>query len=126
MENQICAKILVVEDDEIAQYAARFLLEKTGCSVDIATTGGEALKLLDEKKYVLVFLDLGLSDYSDFTLVKLVREKMGPNFPIVVLTAHTRESFRDGSYKAGCSDYLPKPLTSRSCKEILDKYLPEK
>ena len=42
--------VLLVEDDKVVQKIHAIMLQKIGCSVDIASDGGEALKLFDSKK----------------------------------------------------------------------------
>src|SRR5580765_4190710 len=51
------ARVLVVEDNVVNQKVAVRLLEKLGCRVDVAANGLEAVKLLGELDYDVVFMD---------------------------------------------------------------------
>ena len=117
-------RILVVEDDRLAQKVARFHLEKLGYIVDIAATGAEALNLTMQHPYILIFMDLGLRDFTGFEITKKIREQQGRNnnTPIVALTAHDQSTVNDQCIAANMNAYLRKPIERDKAKEIIELY----
>jgi len=117
-----CTRVLLIEDNPIAQRFAALLLKQLHCMVDIAGTGGQALQLIQSHVYHLILMDLGLPDIDGVTLTKTIKqEQTHQTIPIVALTAH--DTYRDDCSRAGMIDYLVKPLTSAHCQFILEKYV---
>jgi signal transduction histidine kinase/CheY-like chemotaxis protein/HPt (histidine-containing phosphotransfer) domain-containing protein len=116
-------KILLVEDDEIAQMSSRIILaDNLHTNFSLAKTGEEALKMVRENNYDLIFMDLGLPDIigSDVTLA--IR-KTNKETPIVALTAHDKALIRDICRSVGMNDLLAKPLNIQKAKAVLHRWL---
>jgi PAS domain S-box-containing protein len=119
-------KILMVEDNTIAQKATQSLLMQLDCHVDIAESEEKALSLFKPGKYDLVFMDIGLEGTSGYVVSKQVRKmEQGTDFrvPIIALTG-----FEADVVKYDCVDYfmegaLTKPLTSEQAKQIIQHYI---
>ncbi|RMX03197.1 response regulator [Legionella jordanis] len=119
-------KILMVEDNTIAQKAAQALLMQLDCQVDIAESGDKAIELFKPGKYDLVFMDIGLEGTSGYVVSKQMRKKeegSGFRVPIIALTGFEAEVV-----KYDCVDYfmegaLTKPLTSEQAKQIIQHYI---
>lgn len=120
-------RILLVEDQKIAQKIALFCLTEQGCDVDTAETGAQALKLFSQSAYDLIFMDLGLDDIDGLTITETIRrmedERNTPPVPIVVLTAHDAEDIRRNCIDAGVSGFMPKPILPEKSREILATFL---
>jgi CheY-like chemotaxis protein len=117
-------KVLLVEDDELAQIAAKFYMEKLQCDPDIAETGKEAIQFAKRRHYDIIFMDLGILDMDGFTITETIRHLHNTNskVPIIVLTAHLDKSFEKRAKVVGCDDYLVKPLNLEKLDEILQRY----
>jgi len=118
--------ILIVEDSKLAQKMAVIAVESLGCEIYTADTGAEAITQFKMRKYDLIFMDLGLSDMDGYTVTETIRrleEKRQTRTPIVALTAHTEDEFRQNAKKAGMDDFLSKPLTTDKAKAMFDKYI---
>ncbi|CEK10549.1 response regulator [Legionella hackeliae] len=121
-------KILMVEDNSIAQKAAQALLMQLDCHVDVADSGEKAISLFKPGKYDLVFMDIGLEGTSGYVVSKQIRkmeDKTGYRVPIIALTG-----FEADIVKYDCVDYfmegaLTKPLTSEQAKQIIQHYIYE-
>ena len=50
-------QVLVLEDDEVSAMAARLMLDKLGCRVDVAANGVEAIEHFGRSEYDLIFMD---------------------------------------------------------------------
>lgn len=75
-------KILMVEDNFVAQKVEEALLKELQCQVDIADTGDKALNLFDPGKYDMVFMDIGLEDTSGYLVAKKFAK--GNKTPIIM------------------------------------------
>jgi two-component system, OmpR family, aerobic respiration control sensor histidine kinase ArcB len=124
MANKL-VKVLLVEDEEISQFAAKTVLEALGCEVDLANTGYSALEMVKNNFYDLVFMDLGIFDMDGFNVTKEIRKMDGANktVPIVALTGYDQKSTKNKALKIGLNDYVVKPLNMENCKNILMKFI---
>ncbi len=121
----ITARILLIEDNFIAQTVARSILTSLHCQVDIASTGKEAMDLFEAGKYQLVFTDLGLPDIDGYGLVRYFRKiEEGSSYqtPIIILTAHITKEIRKECTDIGINEVLHKPLMSEKAKILLERY----
>lgn len=118
-------RVLLVEDMEIAQKVAAIRLTELGCEVDTAKTGTQALELVNQRRYDLIFMDLGLEDMDGLTVTETIRkmEQRGHHVPIIALTAHESEDIRASCLQAGIDDFLVKPLTLSRGQQILQKHV---
>jgi len=115
-------KILVVEDDPIAISMAKIVLVEKGCAVDVVSTGEAAIQCVDES-YQLILLDLGLPGINGFEVANTIRNTIGLNIPIVILTTHRDEHNIELARQQGINGYMFKPLTFRKCHLLLVKFL---
>ncbi len=118
-------KILVVEDDGIAQTIARLLLkEYFECDIDIASSGSAAFSACENNKYDLILLDLGLPDMNGFEVAKLIRTHTNQNQQTIIygLTAHIlRDEIK--SHHNYFNEMLLKPLSYELCDDIAQTML---
>ncbi|MBL0656731.1 response regulator [Aeromonas caviae] len=109
--NQGSPHILVVDDhSEIRDLLKRFL-EQHGMRVSCARDGKEMKRLLDEREFDLLVLDLMMPGEDGLTLCRELRVKS--RLPIIMLTAMGEETDRIIGLEMGADDYLPKPFNPR-------------
>ncbi|MFA6409628.1 MAG: response regulator [Gammaproteobacteria bacterium] len=122
-------RILVVEDDENGQVAAKLALEELHCIVDLADCGREALKLFRDNQYDLVFMDIAILDMDGFTITEQFRQiekdKSNKPVPILALSAYDDTSFKKRAFAVGIDNYLLKPITVPKCRKILKQLFPK-
>ncbi|MBI4870296.1 MAG: response regulator, partial [Candidatus Riflebacteria bacterium] len=70
---RISARVLVVEDNQANQLVASKLLEATGCRVDVAGNGKEALEMLEVVCYDLVFMDCQMPEMDGYEATSIIR-----------------------------------------------------
>lgn len=119
-------KILMVEDNVIAQNVEKALLTALNCQVDIANSADSAVKLFQPGKYDLVLMDIGLEDSSGYIVAKQLRQKEREtqhHVPIIALTG-----FEADVVKYDCQHYfmegaISKPLTCEQAEQIIKHYV---
>lgn len=110
-------RALVVEDNPINQLVIHGFLQKVGIQARMASSGQEALDILDrggEAAFDLVFMDCEMPFMDGFETTRRLRfwEKqkgIKPHY-IIALTAHALPEHRDRCLMSGMNDYLSKPL----------------
>lgn len=102
------SKVLVVEDDRFLQDNVRKLLEGEGYTVLVASSGEDALSLLERDPADLVVLDLGLPGIDGLTTCRRIRHKW--LMPVIMLTARTDAMDKVVGLEVGADDYLTKPF----------------
>ncbi|MGB9521845.1 MAG: response regulator, partial [Anaerolineales bacterium] len=121
-------RILLVEDNPVNQKVAVKLLTKAGFSVDTASNGIEALKLLQEGKYQLILMDVQMPEMDGFETTQRIREMDTPlrDIPIIAMTAHALKGDREKCIEVGMNDYISKPIDHQELLEVLSKWIPVK
>jgi two-component system, NtrC family, response regulator AtoC len=111
--------ILLVDDEEGIREGLGKVLSLKGYSVKTASTGFKAIKLLKNKHFDLVFLDLRLSDTDGIEVVKAIQ----PNdVPIVIMTAFGSIETAVKSMKIGVADYIQKPFKNDEILSITNRF----
>ena len=107
------AKILVVDDNEINRLLAKRVLTKFGLEVISANGGYEAIELLQSRDFDLVLMDVHMPDLSGYETVKKLREVNDDyfnNLPIIALTASILKDDIGEISDSGMIDYQLKPF----------------
>ncbi len=113
MEQQ--AHILVVEDEQKIRSGLRDFLEFHGFGVSEAVDGLEAQRVVAEKRFDLILLDLMLPKISGEQLCTRWRRD-GMQTPVIMLTAKGQEKEKVNGLNLGADDYIAKPF---SLEELL-------
>jgi two-component system aerobic respiration control sensor histidine kinase ArcB len=123
-------KVLLIEDDELSQIVVvTKLRNELHANVDTAITGKEAISLVQNNVYDLIFMDIGLPDIDGYEVAKWIRtqaESKNVATPIIALTAHSEHSafhVKESAFAAGMNDLCTKPLSFEKGKEILYRWV---
>ncbi len=117
-------KVLVVEDNPIAQKMVRVALENEGYVVLLASEGRSALELMSRESPDLVLQDLVLPDMDGFELVARLRALPGGDaIPILALSGFLSKMEQARSQQVGFADYLFKPVEPSRLLQIVRAYL---
>ncbi len=97
-------------DDEIDLLKPHIIyLETKGYSVTPAKSGDEALDILEEGKFHLIFLDENMPGISGLETLGIIKEKY-PNVPVIMITKSEEESIMEEAIGSKIADYLIKPV----------------
>jgi signal transduction histidine kinase len=110
-------RALVVEDNPINQLVIHGFLQKVGIQARMASSGQEALDILDrghEARFDLIFMDCEMPFMDGFETTRRLRfwekqKNIDPHY-VIALTAHALPEHRDRCLMSGMNDYLSKPL----------------
>ena len=101
-------KVLVVDDEKLIVKGIKFSLEQDGFKVDAAYDGEEALRMIREGSYDIVFLDVMLPKMNGYEVCQQVREFS--MVPIIMLTAKSDDMDKILGLEYGADDYITKPF----------------
>jgi len=117
---------LLVEDSPPAQFMGKIAIKGANCDVEVASTAEEALKMVEEKDYDLIFADIGLPGMDGVEMTRYIRyneRKSGKRpTPIVGQTANANTKTKKAGIEAGMQDLLAKPLTPTNVSDMLRNY----
>lgn len=120
---EIPKKILWVDDEIDLLRAHVRLLEQKGYQVDTATNGEDAVELIKEKRYDLVFLDEMMPGRGGLQTLSMMKD-ISPALPVVMVTKSEAESLMEDAIGSKITDYLVKPVNPSqvllACKKILE------
>ncbi len=115
-------RILVAEDNVINRAVATGILEKQGHSLVHAGSGREALRVLEEKIFDLILMDVQMPEMDGFEATRRIREmeaRTNRHTPIVAMTAHAMAGDRERCLAAGMNDYIAKALQKEDLLQVL-------
>ena len=123
----IDACLLVVDDNDINLTIAESVLEEYGARVHTARSGQEALDMLADNHYDIVFMDHMMPEMDGTEAVTLIRKLPEEKFrtlPVVALTANAVGDVRSLFLECGMNDFLSKPMDLREIERVLKEWLP--
>lgn len=121
------ARILVVDDNAINLKVTEGLLKPYKVTIDTATGGEEAIRMIHKTKYDLVFMDYMMPHMDGIEATTIVRQAEDEYFktlPIIALSANVLEESRERFSAAGMNDFVSKPIAMDDLEEVLIKWIP--
>jgi CheY-like chemotaxis protein len=124
-EDLIGRTALLVDDDARNIFALSSLLERRGMRVLTATTGREAIDLVQSSPEIaLVLMDIMMPEMDGYETMGVIRENPEHRrLPIIALTAKAMKGDREKCLEAGASDYLAKPVNTEQLLSALRMWL---
>jgi CheY-like chemotaxis protein len=116
---------LLVDDDTRNIFALSSVLERRGMRVLTATTGKEAIQIVETKASVaIVLMDIMMPEMDGYQTIERIRRKPElRRLPIIALTAKAMKGDREKCLEAGASDYLAKPVNTDQLLTTLRMWL---
>ncbi|HVM84383.1 MAG TPA: response regulator, partial [Candidatus Binatia bacterium] len=124
-EDLLGQAVLLVDDDARNIFTLSSVLERHGMRVLTATTGNEAITLLDSTPDVaIVLMDIMMPEMDGYQTMQVIRGKAEfRRLPIIALTAKAMKGDREKCLEAGASDYLAKPVNTEQLLSALRMWL---
>ena len=120
-------QILLAEDNLVNQKLAIGILEKLGHRIVVANNGVEALNMLEQSKFDIVFMDVQMPEMDGLAATRELRRREGTTntrIPVVAMTAHAMKGDRENCLDAGMDDYLGKPIRLKDVAQKLVDMFP--
>lgn len=114
--------ILLAEDAPDNQTLIRMILERAGATVHLAVDGLAAVNEARSRPFDLILMDMQMPRMDGYDAAHSLREA-GFHQPILALTAHSSKSDREECIRAGCNDYLTKPIQPDVLIQTIVEYL---
>jgi PAS domain S-box-containing protein len=120
--------ILVVEDSDINRKLALGMLRKFGYTPDVAQDGAEAVEMVRQQRYDLVFMDLQMPVMDGLEATRHILAMLPPNRRprIVAMTANALPADRQRCLDAGMDDYIAKPILPVSVQQLIERWAPQR
>jgi len=119
------AKILLAEDNIVNQKLLEKMLDKTGCYIEIANNGQEAIAkfVKDSKKFDMIFMDIQMPVLDGKAATEQIRQKGYHDIPIIAMTAHAMKGDKEKCLQAGMNDYVTKPIKKKMVFDVINKWI---
>jgi signal transduction histidine kinase len=123
------ARLLLAEDNSTNQEVFRGLLELCGESVDVVSTGREAIEALERFRYDLVLMDCEMPEMDGLAATAEIRRRGvrradGQRVPIIALSGYALSSHQDACFAGGMDGFLSKPAGLKQIRNVLQQWLP--
>jgi len=127
-------QVLVVDDLPANLLVARGLLAPYGMRVDTAASGREAVELVKNHNYDLIFMDHMMPEMDGIETAAEIKKiemnngqfRSGRRAPIIALTANALHGMKEFYLEKGFDDYISKPISPEALDEVINKFLKER
>jgi CheY-like chemotaxis protein/signal transduction histidine kinase len=124
-EDLVGRTVLLVDDDARNIFALSSILERRGMRILAATTGNEAIQLIEANDDIaIVLMDIMMPEMDGYQTMEQIRKNADfRRLPIIALTAKAMKGDREKCLDAGASDYLAKPVNTEQLLSALRGWL---
>ncbi|MBX2843764.1 MAG: response regulator, partial [Flammeovirgaceae bacterium] len=99
------------------------ILRKAGCEIYVSITGQDAIRMVQQQRFDLVFMDIQMPVMNGMTATKKIKELNLPYCPpIVAMTAFSMQEEREEFLKAGLDDFISKPIKAQTLVSKVKKW----
>ena len=107
--------VLVIDDDPIACEHARIVLGQVGVRCETTCSGREGLEMVRTRHarrnpFDLILVDWKMPDMDGIETTRRIREEVGHDSAIIILTSYNWDDVADEALEAGVDSFVPKPL----------------
>lgn len=119
--------VLLIDDDKLVLKALARLLKINGFDVELAESGEEALKKVQNLSFNLIITDIKMPGMDGIETIKRIREFYGssnrPAIPEIIITGYADSQAQQDAESLGITDYLYKPFAISEFIKIAKKKL---
>ena len=118
--------ILVVDDNKVNVKVLSAFLKHFKVQADAALSGAEAIEMVKNKKYDLIFMDHMMPDMDGVETTKRIRsldDRYYHDAPIIACTANVVKGVEEMFLEAGMNDFVPKPIQLEVLQEKMARFL---
>ena len=119
--------VLVVDDDRIACETTCERLEEMGLKSQWVLSGKEAIRKVvaaheKQNDFSTIIIDLKMPDMDGIETTRRIREKVGPDIPIILISAYDWTEYETEARAAGVNGFIVKPMLKSSLAYAIKKY----
>jgi len=122
------ARILLVDDVKVNLIVLTSMLQNWRHLVETATNGLQAIEMLKQHRYDLVFMDCQMPEMDGYECTQKIRAPetgvLDPHVPIIAVTAHAMTGDKERCLASGMDDYISKPIDQGELQSKLAKWAP--
>ena len=101
--------VMIVDDDQMNRELLETVVKRAGYSVNHASSGAQALRMIAAQLPDLILLDVRLGEMSGYDVCsRLKSDPATRSIPIIILTASDNAQDRQDALRAGADDFFPK------------------
>lgn len=115
--------LLVVDDQPIQRQLLASLLLPLGFIMREAASGRECLEILQQHRPDAVLLDINMDDLNGWQTAQLIRSNVGPDLPIIFVSADPFENRPELLEAVGCQGFVSKPVIESELLDLLARVL---
>jgi CheY-like chemotaxis protein len=119
------ARVLLAEDQPMNQKLGRMMLSKLGYQADLAENGREAVDMMTQNDYDIIFMDLHMPVMDGIQATREIRGNflLGHQPVIIALTGHALAGVKESCREAGMNDFLSKPVSIDDLRGVIARNL---
>lgn len=118
------AQILIVEDNKAIHHMLVYIVKKMGHSLDDVYFLKDAIDHVRTKNFDFILLDLNLPDGYGADLLRVLRDELHSDTPVVILSAVQKELNIVDCLELGANDYLMKPFDPEDVRNVIQRMIP--
>ncbi len=115
-------RILIVDDDGASLEVLSEVLNRANYETFSASTGYDAVKIIQEKPLDLAILDYNLPDTTGLALLQHIK-RIRPSIIVIIMSANTSTNVKFDVFEAGAFTFIPKPIDLRQFLQFVRRAL---
>lgn len=114
-------RVLIVDDVEVTRFSVEYFVKQLGFDVDSAGGVSEAMSMLENNTYDIIFMDWHIGRESGVELIKIARSTFKVKTPIYVISAVEGAESASVAIEAGAQGFVEKPTEKHKLEMCLKK-----
>ncbi len=115
-------RIVSFEDDKASSHYLKVVVNLLGYELTNFENANEGIDFLRKNKADLILMDAQMPGMNGYEATKIIKSEM-PEIPVIMQSAFAMKSDAEKALKAGCDDYLTKPVSMNNLKEKIEKFI---
>lgn len=120
--DRLPGQVLVVDDEELLRRLLFQTLGRQGYRILLASSGNEALELMEKNKVAVVLSDIEMPGMNGLELLVTIKDKH-PHVPVLLMTGHGATYGRQDVISAGADGYITKPFKNTDIINKIEPFL---
>ena len=115
--------VVLIAEDSVSNYMVLSRILKKHFTIVWALNGKDALDIVNKRSVDLVLMDIKMQEMDGLTALRKIK-KVRKNLPVIIQTAYAYDENREQAKKAGCVDFIEKPIHAETLMEAIRRSIP--